>query len=78
MYLLQQSMANVSLSYMIPFDLSILGVVHFHPSGALKPSVYDLNHFYGKIMMIVAYPYQSVEDVAIFDREGQKVSFTVS
>jgi len=63
---------------MIPFDLSILGVVHSHPSGALKPSVYDLNHFYGKIMMIVAYPYQSVEDVAVFDGKGQKVPFTLS
>jgi len=64
--------------HMIPFDLSILGIVHSHPSGALEPSVYDLNHFYGKIMMIVAYPYRSVEDVAIFDGKGQKISFTVS
>jgi proteasome lid subunit RPN8/RPN11 len=64
--------------YMIPFDLSILGIVHSHPSGMLEPSAYDLNHFYGRIMMIVAYPYQSVEDVAIFDRKGQEVSFIVS
>jgi proteasome lid subunit RPN8/RPN11 len=64
--------------YMIPFDLSILGVVHSHPSGALKPSIYDLNHFYGKIMMIVAYPYRSVEDVAIFDGKGDELPFTVS
>jgi proteasome lid subunit RPN8/RPN11 len=69
---------SVFQPYMIPFDLSILGVVHSHPSGALKPSVYDLNHFYGKIMMIVAYPYQSVEDVAVFDGKGQKVPFTLS
>lgn len=37
---------------MIPFDLSIIGIVHSHPSGALMPSVHDLNHFYGKIMAI--------------------------
>jgi proteasome lid subunit RPN8/RPN11 len=63
---------------MIPFDLSMLGVVHSHPSGVLKPSTYDLNHFYGRIMMIVAYPYQSVKDVAIFDKQGQKVPFIVT
>ncbi len=69
---------SVFKSYMIPFDPSILGIVHSHPSGALKPSVYDLNHFYGRIMMIVAYPYQSVADIAIFNGKGQEISFTIS
>lgn len=64
--------------YMIPFDTSILGIVHSHPSGTLRPSVHDLNHFYGRIMMIVAYPYQSVEDIAVFDGKGQRVPFTTS
>ena len=63
--------------HMIPFDLSILGVVHSHPSGMLKPSVYDLNHFYGRIMMIAAYPYHSVKDIAIFDRRGGMIPFEV-
>ena len=62
----------------IPFDHSILGTAHSHPSGALKPSVYDLNHFYGRIMVIVSYPYQSAADIAIFDGKGRKVSFTIS
>jgi proteasome lid subunit RPN8/RPN11 len=69
---------SVFQPHMIPFDLSMLGVVHSHPSGVLKPSTYDLNHFYGRIMMIVAYPYQSVKDVAIFDKQGQKVPFIVT
>ena len=69
---------SVFQPYMIPFDPSILGIVHSHPSGALKPSVYDLNHFYGRIMMIVAYPYQSVADIAIFNGKGQEISFTIS
>ncbi len=64
--------------HMIPFDLSMIGVVHSHPSGVLKPSVYDLNHFYGRIMMIIAYPYQSVEDVAVFDKQGQRIPFIVT
>jgi proteasome lid subunit RPN8/RPN11 len=63
--------------HMIPFDLSILGIVHSHPSGALKPSIYDLNHFYGKIMMIVAYPYHSKKDTAIFDGEGRSLPFKI-
>jgi len=69
---------SVFQPHMIPFDLSMLGVVHSHPSGVLKPSTYDLNHFYGRIMMIVAYPYQSVKDVAIFDKQGEKVPFIVT
>jgi len=63
--------------HMIPFDLSILGVVHSHPSGGLRPSVHDLNHFYGKIMMIVAYPYSSTEDIAIYDGRGRTIPFKV-
>ena len=63
--------------HMLPFDLSILGIVHSHPSGALRPSTHDLNHFYGKIMMIVAYPYSSVEDIAIYDGRGRTVPFKI-
>ena len=63
--------------HMIPFDLSILGVVHSHPSGALRPSTYDLNHFYGRIMMIVAYPYSSVGDIAIYDGKGGTIPFKI-
>ena len=62
---------------MIPFDLSILGTVHSHPSGGLRPSAYDLNHFYGRIMMIVAYPYSSIEDIAIYDGRGRAVPFKI-
>jgi proteasome lid subunit RPN8/RPN11 len=61
--------------HMIPFDLSIVGLAHSHPSGVLKPSIYDLNHFYGRIMMITAYPYRSIEDAAIFDRDGRTLPF---
>lgn len=63
--------------HMIPFDLSILGVVHSHPSGILKPSIYDLNHFYGRIMMIAAYPYYSAKNIAIFNNQGKMIPFTL-
>ena len=39
--------------YFLPIDFSIIGTVHSHPSGVLKPSIADLNHGYGKIMLIM-------------------------
>jgi proteasome lid subunit RPN8/RPN11 len=63
--------------HMLPIDLSIMGIAHSHPSGALHPSVTDLNKFYGRIMLITAYPYQSENDLALFDREGKKLKFKI-
>ena len=63
--------------HMLPIDFSIVGVAHSHPSGALRPSVTDLNKFYGRIMVIVAYPYRSEEDMAAFDREGNRLKYEV-
>ena len=53
----------------LPIDFSVIGVAHSHPSGALHPSVTDLNKFYGKIMLITAYPYQSEQNIIILDRK---------
>ncbi len=63
--------------HMLPFDLSIVGVVHSHPSGSSSPSVHDLNHPYGRITMIAAYPYRSVDDVTILGKGGQMLPFEV-
>ena len=63
--------------YMLPIDFSIMGVAHSHPSGALGPSVTDLNKFYGRMMVIAAYPYQSEEDIAVFNREGKPLKYEV-
>jgi len=63
--------------YMLPIDFSIVGVAHSHPSGALRPSVIDLNKFYGRIMVITAYPYRSEKNMAIFDREGKQLKYEV-
>jgi proteasome lid subunit RPN8/RPN11 len=62
---------------MLPIDFSIMGIAHSHPSGALYPSVTDLNKFYGRIMLITAYPFQCKKDIATFDREGKKMKFKV-
>ncbi len=63
--------------HMLPLDLSIVGVAHSHPSGVLKPSLGDLNNFYGRIMVIMAYPYNSERDIAVFDREGNVVKYSI-
>ena len=61
----------------LPIDFSVLGVAHSHPSGALRPSVVDLNKFYGKLMLITAYPYQSEQNIIILDRQGNKLQYKI-
>jgi proteasome lid subunit RPN8/RPN11 len=61
----------------LPIDFSVVGVAHSHPSGALRPSVVDLNKFYGRIMLITAYPYQTEKNMAIFDRQGNAIKYEV-
>jgi len=61
----------------LPIDFSVMGVAHSHPSGALRPSITDLNKFYGRIMLITAYPYQTEQNMAIFDREGKPLKYVV-
>ena len=63
--------------HMLPIDFSIMGTMHSHPSGALRPSTTDLNHFYGRIMIIVAYPYRSEQDIIVLDGEGNNVNFEI-
>jgi proteasome lid subunit RPN8/RPN11 len=60
---------------MLPSALSIMGVAHSHPSGVLAPSTHDLNHFYGRIMIITAYPYDSENDIRAFDGKGNIIQY---
>ena len=62
---------------MLPMDLSVMGISHSHPSGVLKPSIHDLNHFYGRVMVITAYPFQSYNDIAVFNGNGDKIPHEV-
>ncbi len=63
--------------YMLPIDFSIIGTAHSHPSGGLSPSIADLNNFYGKIMMIVAYPYRSDADIIVINGRGERLNYEV-
>lgn len=62
---------------MLPIDRSILGTAHSHPSGSLRPSVQDLNHYYSRIMIIAVYPFQSHQDIGAFDRNGTIISYDI-
>ena len=64
-------------TYMLPIDFSIIGTAHSHPSGMLSPSTADLNNFYGRIMIIVAYPYRSERDIIVVDGRGKKLNYEV-
>lgn len=64
-------------THMLPLDLSILGIAHSHPSGSVRPSIEDLNNFYGKLMVIAGYPFESEEDFAVFDKDGNRAEYTI-
>ena len=62
---------------MLPMDLRLVGVAHSHPSGVLRPSTPDLNHFYGRIMVITASPFQSYNDIGVFNSHGERLPHEV-
>ena len=64
--------------HMLPMDFSVVGTVHSHPSGNINPSSVDLNHFFGRILMIVGFPFAGAQNVAVYDSKGEKVQFQVT
>jgi len=69
--------ANYPL-HLLPMDFSLVGTVHSHPSGNKTPSDVDFNHFFGRILMIVGYPYASLEDVAAYNSLGEKLLLNIT
>jgi proteasome lid subunit RPN8/RPN11 len=69
--------ANVLL-HMLPMDFSIVGTVHSHPSGNLAPSDVDFNHFFGRILMIVGFPFAGAENVAVYNSNGEKLPLQIT
>ena len=70
------SFSNFPL-YMLPIDFSVVGTAHSHPSGILSPSIGDLNNFYGRIMVIAAYPYNWDRQVAVFNSQGRQAKYEI-
>ncbi len=60
----------------LPMDLSYIGTAHSHPSGSNRPSLEDLNHFYGMISIIICHPYQ-YENIAAYDRDGNNLDIAI-
>ena len=63
--------------YMFSGDFSLVGTVHSHPSGDISPSHVDMNHFFGRILMIVGYPYDGDGCVAVYDSNGEKLPLQI-
>lgn len=64
--------------YMFAGDFSLVGTVHSHPSGDISPSDTDLNYFFGRILMIVGYPYEGKGCIVAYDSNGDKVPIEVT
>ncbi len=69
--------ANVPL-HMLPMDFSIVGTVHSHPSDSLAPSDVDFNHFFGRVLMIVRFPFAGAENVAVYNSKGEKLRLQIT
>jgi proteasome lid subunit RPN8/RPN11 len=64
--------------YMLPGDFSLIGTVHSHPSGNISPSNVDLNYFFGRILMIVGYPFDGESCIAVYDSNGNKITLKIT
>jgi len=64
--------------HMLPVDFSIVGTAHSHPGGVPQPSVQDLNNFYGRVMAIAFYPYESADDLIVFNNKGEQIIYRIA
>ncbi len=64
--------------HMLPMDFSIIGTAHSHPTGNLRASVEDQNHAMGKLILIVGFPYQGIENAVVYNRNGEKLTLEVT
>ncbi len=65
--------------YRKPIDYSIIGSVHSHPSSSFKPSGADIRFFSktGFVHLILRKPYRSIEDVAAYDKQGNRIELSI-
>jgi proteasome lid subunit RPN8/RPN11 len=62
--------------HMLPIDFTVVGTAHSHPSGSLRPSTRDLNNFYSRVMVILAFPYRE-GDAAAYNSKGELIPLGV-
>jgi len=63
-------------TYDLPFDLSYIGTAHSHPSSSNKPSLEDLNNYYGVVSVIISHPYADTT-IGAFDRNGNSMELEI-
>ena len=64
--------------YMFSGDFSLVGTVHSHPSGNISPSHVDMNYFFGRILMIVGYPFEGESCVVAYDSNAEKLPIEIT
>ena len=64
--------------HMLPIDFTIVGTVHSHPSPSFHPSDADVLLFrkYGKVHIVVAYPFNDSSWKA-YDHNGNEIEIQV-
>jgi proteasome lid subunit RPN8/RPN11 len=63
--------------WMLPIDLSYVGVAHSHPSGYAVPSHEDVLHVTGKIMVIAGAPYSDESCLKVYNTKGEPLPYEV-
>lgn len=64
--------------YLFSGDFSLVGTVHSHPSGNISPSHVDMNYFFGRILMIVGYPFEGRNCIAAYDSNADKLPVEIT
>ncbi len=64
--------------YLFSGDFSLVGTVHSHPSGNISPSHVDMNYFFGRILMIVGYPFEGSKCVVAYDSNADKLPIEIT
>jgi proteasome lid subunit RPN8/RPN11 len=62
----------------LPFDNTYIGIVHSHPAGSAKPSVTDLNNFFGLVSLIIKSPYDDVDSIFAWDSGGNSIPLEIN
>lgn len=63
-------------THMIPLDFRIVGTAHSHPTGPNTPSIVDLHNIYGRLMVLLGYPY-NINTVAAYSKNGEKINIKI-
>lgn len=75
---LTSTKSGIFFPHRIPFDLSLKGTIHSHPSGNPYPSSQDLESIFTKMQFhfITGFPY-NLQSTKCFDRNGNELKFNL-